>query len=162
VLETRDVLAVLDNRPDAPRDLLDKSVMLAGRLLEVDPAVQGGRGEERARELVASGAARAKLDQIIAMQGPSPIRAELGELTHVVTAQRSGHVAAIDCLRIAAVARLAGAPTDPGAGLLLLRDVGDAVRPGDPLYRIHGVEPSEFRFAVEAAEEASGFALETS
>ena len=162
VLETRDVLAVLDNRADAPRDLLDKSVRLAGRLLEVDPAVLGGRGEDRARALVASGAARAKLDEIIALQGPSPIRADLGALTHVVTARSAGHVAAIDGLRIAAVARLAGAPTDAGAGLLLMRDVGDAVRPGDPLYRIHGVEPSEFRFAVEAAEEASGFALETS
>ena len=33
------------------------------------------------------------------------------------------------------------------------------VRRGDPLYRIHGMEPSEFRFAVEAADEASGLEL---
>ena len=49
VLETHDVLKVLGNDPDAPRDLLDKSVALAGRLLEIDPEVRGGRGEERAR-----------------------------------------------------------------------------------------------------------------
>jgi thymidine phosphorylase len=162
VLETRDVMAVLDGRADAPRDLLDKSVKLAGRLLEIDPEVRGGRGEERARELVASGAARRKLDQIIEAQGPSPISAELGALTHEVTAKRSGRIAAIDCLRIATVARLAGAPTDPGAGLLLMKSVGEEVRAGDPLYRIHGMERSEFGFAVEAAEEASGFALATS
>lgn len=159
VLETKDVLAVLDNRPDAPRDLLDRAVQLAGRLLEVDPAVLGGRGEDRARELVASGAARAKLDQIIQAQGPSPISAELGDLTYEVTARRDGQVQAIDCVRIAAIARLAGAPTDPGAGLLMMKRVGDPVRRGDPLYRIHGMEPSEFRFAVEAADEASGLEL---
>ncbi|MFI4933580.1 MAG: thymidine phosphorylase family protein [Caulobacterales bacterium] len=157
VLEARDVLAVLERRPEAPRDLLDKSVMLAGRLLETDPQVQGGRGEARARELVQSGAARRKLDEIIHAQGTSPISSELGSLGHEVTAVRPGRVAAIDCLRIAAVARLAGAPTDPGAGLLLLKSVGETVRAGDPLYRIHGQEPSEFRFAVEAATDDSGF-----
>jgi hypothetical protein len=72
VLETRDVLAVLDSRADAPRDLLDKSVMLAGKLLEIDLRVAGGRDEDRARELIASGDARRKLDQIIEAQGPSP------------------------------------------------------------------------------------------
>ena len=162
VLETQDVLAVLDGREDAPRDLLDKSVWLAGRLLEVDPDVHGGRGEDRARELVASGAARAKLDQIIEAQGSSPISARLGDLTHEVTAKRAGVVGAIDCLRIAAVARLAGAPTDPGAGLKMLTRIGEPVRAGDPLYRIHGMEPSEFGFAVDAAEEASGVVLATS
>lgn len=162
VLESHDVLAVLDNDPTAPRDLLDKSVKLAGRLLEMDPEVQGGRGEDRARDLIASGAARRKLDQIIQAQGPSPISSTVGGLIHEVTAPRPGRVASIDCLRIATVARLAGAPTDPGAGLLLLKDVGDDVRAGDPLYRIHGEEPSEFGFAVEAALESSGFVLAAS
>ena len=116
----------------------------------------------RARDLIASGAARRKLDQIIQAQGPSPISSTVGGLIHEVTAPRPGRVASIDCLRIATVARLAGAPTDPGAGLLLLKDVGDDVRAGDPLYRIHGEEPSEFGFAVEAALESSGFVLAAS
>ncbi len=159
LLETRDVLAVLERQPDAPRDLADKAAMLAGRLLETDPDVAGGRGADLARELIASGAARRKLDEIIDAQGPSPIRAELGGLTHEVLASRPGRIAAIDCLRIARVARLAGAPTDTGAGLQLLKSVGDDVRAGDPIYRIHGEEPSEFGFAVEAAQAESGFAV---
>ena len=160
VLETRDVLAVLERRAEAPRDLEAKAVTLAGRLLEMDPEVQGGRGEDRARELIASGAARRKLDEIIAAQGPSPIVATLGALTYDVTAPRAGRIGSIDCLRISTVARLAGAPTDAGAGLQLLRDVGDTVRAGDPLYRIHGDEPSEFGFAVEAAGDDNGFRLD--
>jgi len=160
LLETQDVLSILERRPDAPRDLEDKALSLAGRLLEIDPKVQGGRGEARARELLESGAARRKLDEIMEAQGPSPISAKLGSLEHEVTAAHGGRIEAVDCLRIATVARLAGAPTDAGAGLILLRKAGDTVRVGDPLYRIHGEEPSEFGFAVEAAEEDSGFKLD--
>jgi thymidine phosphorylase len=160
LLETEEVLAVLERRPDRAQDLEAKSIQLAGRLLEIDPGVPGGRGEARASELLASGAARRKLDEIIAAQGPSPIRAEPGALTHEVTAPRAGRVAAIDCLRIATVARLAGAPTDAGAGLKLLRGVGEMVRAGDPLYRIYADGRSDFSFAVDAAGEDSGVALE--
>ncbi|HWF77636.1 MAG TPA: thymidine phosphorylase family protein [Caulobacteraceae bacterium] len=159
LLEARDVLAVLEGKPDAPRDLADKAALLAGRLLEIDPEVRGGRGQARARELIASGAARRKLDEMIEAQGPSPLNARLGTLAHEVTAPCAGRVVAINCERVAAVARLAGAPTDPGAGLELLKTVGDDVRAGDPLYRIHGDEPSEFGFAVEAAADKSGFVL---
>jgi thymidine phosphorylase len=161
LLEADDVLAVLERRTEAPSDLREKSIRLAGRLLETDPAVPGGAGEARARELIATGAARRKLDDIIDAQGASPLRARLGALTHEITAPRAGRVSAIDCLRIATIARLAGAPTDAGAGLKLLKDIGEEVRPGEPLYRIYGEEPSEFGFAVEAAHMQSGMVLES-
>jgi thymidine phosphorylase len=156
VLEARDVMAVLENRPDAPVDLREKSIRLAGQVLEFDPALRGGAGEKRARELLESGAAAAKMDQIRKAQGPSPIANALGDLVHEVRAEASGHVAAIDCLRIAHVARLAGAPTDPGAGIEILRRTGDAVAAGQPIYRIYGSERSDFGFAVEASGENSG------
>lgn len=157
VLEARDVMAVLDRRSDAPADLRDKAIRLAGVLLEQDPELTGGQGERRARDLLDSGAARRKMAEIIEAQGPSPVRAEVGDLVHEVVAPVSGVVSAIDCLRIASVARLAGAPTDPGAGLDLLCKTGGSVRAGDPIYRIHASEPSDFAFAVEAAMEDPGF-----
>jgi thymidine phosphorylase len=159
VLETRDVLAVLEGHPDAPSDLRDKSVRLAGRLLESDPAVLGGQGEVRALELLASGAARRKMEEIREAQGPSPLAAEIGPLTHEVAAARGGRVTAVDCLRIATIARLAGAPNDAGAGVDLLHTVGDDVRAGDPLYRIHGLDAAEFGRAVEAAGQDGGFVV---
>jgi thymidine phosphorylase len=159
VLEARDVLDVLANREDAPADLRQKAIALAGRVLETDPALAGGRGEARARELLASGAAARKMDAIVAAQGTSPIREGLGDLVHEVCAPKAGTLVAIDCLRVAAIARLAGAPTDPGAGLDLLRKAGDVVRAGEPLYRIHGSEPSDFRFAVESASEDAGMRI---
>lgn len=156
VLEAQDVSAVLENRPDAPSDLREKAVRLAGRVLEFDPALHGGAGERRARDLLESGAAHAKMQQICEAQGPAPVQAVCGSLVHEVRAATAGRVAAIDCLRIASVARLAGAPTDPGAGLELLRKTGQAVSAGEPLYRIYASEPADFGFAVEAADEDSG------
>ncbi|MGA0604053.1 thymidine phosphorylase family protein [Caulobacter sp. KR2-114] len=156
-LEARDVLAVLRGQADAPADLRDKALMLAGAILEADPALPGGAGLARATELLRSGAALAKLEAIIEAQGPSPASGALGELTHEVRAVRSGAIDTIDCLRIAAIARLSGAPTDPGAGVDLCVKRGDTVRRGDPLYRIHASEPSDFGFAVEAAGVDDGF-----
>ncbi|MGZ6049475.1 MAG: thymidine phosphorylase family protein [Phenylobacterium sp.] len=159
VLEARDVRAVLERRPKAPADLEAKALYLAGRILEMDPALRGGAGQARARELLESGAAARKMDEICAAQGPSPVAGGLCDLTAEIAAPAAGHVAAIDCHRIATLARLAGAPTDPGAGLELLKRVGDPVRAGEPLYRLYGAEPSDFGFAVAAADVDSGVSL---
>lgn len=156
VLEARDVLAILEGRPEAPADLREKAVMLAGRVLENDPDLRGGAGQARAAELLASGAARAKLAEICEAQGPSPVDGRLGERVTEVAAPSAGRIAAIDCLQIARIARLAGAPTDPGAGVELLRKTGETVRAGEPLYRIYGSEPSDFGFAADAAAAESG------
>jgi thymidine phosphorylase len=159
VLEARDVSQVLANDRFAPQDLREKAIRLAGRVLETDPNLAGGKGEARARELLDSGAARAKMEAIMATQGPSPLQQGLGGLQHEVCAARSGSVSSVDCLRIANVARLAGAPTDPGAGVDLLKRVGDTVRAGEPLYRIYGSDSSDFAFAVEAAASSDGFGI---
>jgi len=159
VLEARDVRAVLERSPEAPCDLTEKAVAFAGRILEFDPALAGGKGVARARELLESGAAARKMDQIIDAQGPSPCAVGPGHLTHEVCARSDGRIEAIDCDRIRRIARLAGAPTDPGAGIDLLKRKDDSVRVGEPLYRIHGVDPADFGFAREAADQDAGFRL---
>jgi thymidine phosphorylase len=159
VLEARDAMAVLDNLPTAPADLREKSIRLSARVLDADPALRGGKAEARALELLESGAARRKMQEIIEAQGASPLQAELGGLSYEVRAPQTGLVQAVDCQRVAFLARLAGAPTDAGAGIDLLSTVGQPVKKGDPLYRIHAVDPADFGFAVEAAETASGFGI---
>ncbi|MCA1941816.1 MAG: thymidine phosphorylase, partial [Caenispirillum bisanense] len=119
----------------------------------------GGAGEARARELLESGAALARMEAIMAAQGPAPAVVEPGSLVKEVTAAADGTVAAIDCARINGIARLAGCPFDKGAGLDLFRKPGDAVRKGEPLYRIHACRPADFAFATAAAEEADGYVI---
>jgi len=159
VLEARDVLAVLDNDPTAPVDLRDKALLLAGQILEFDPQVRGGTGHHLAREILESGRAAAKLRAIIEAQGANPDPPPLGSLRHEIPAPVDGVITAIDNFQIARIARLAGAPMDPGAGVELQRKLGDAVRQGETLYAIYARFPADYRFARALAGQDSGYAI---
>ena len=160
VLEAQDVMAVLTNDPHAPRDLREKSLRLAAHLLECDPGLRGGAGYARARELLESGAAFHQMQKIIEAQGPTTCRSELGTLTADIHALRDGVVSSIDCLRLNRLARTAGAPLDKGAGVKLYKKIGDRVDQGEPLYRIHAFEQSEFDLALAMAKADAGYALD--
>ncbi|PZA13145.1 thymidine phosphorylase [Rhodopseudomonas palustris] len=159
VLEARDVMAVLGNEPGAPADLREKSLRLAAHLLEYDPKLRGGAGYARAKELLDSGAALKKMQQIIDAQGPSPCPAELGSHAADVLATADGVVNGIDCLRINRLARSAGAPVAKGAGIDLFKKIGDRVEKGEPLYRVYASDRAEFDLALAAARAESGFAI---
>ena len=68
-LEARDVLAVLQNAPDAPADLRARAVALAGALLELAGAAADGAGATLAAEALADGRAWAKFQRICEAQG---------------------------------------------------------------------------------------------
>jgi thymidine phosphorylase len=159
VLEAGDVMAVLTNEADAPADLREKSLRLAAHLLEYDPQLRGGAGYARARELLDSGAALKKMEEIIDAQGPSTCRNDIGKLTFDVLATGDGAVSEIDCLQLNRLARTAGAPIDKGAGIRLFCKIGDRVEKGQPLYRIHAYDQSELDLAGSAATRDSGYLI---
>ena len=159
VLEARDVMSVLRNEADAPEDLRDHAVMLAGHVLDFDPALEGGRGYARALELLASGRALATMERLIDAQGRNPVKPALGKLQHEVKAHASGTVLSIDCERIARIARHAGAPIDQGAGIDLLYKAGAQVRKGAALYRIYANSDAGMGFACECSAESSGYEI---
>ncbi len=159
-LEARDVMAVLNNAPDAPADLRARSLLLAGHVLDFDPGLRGGAGRARAQELLDSGEALAAMDRIIDAQGRASKTIRPGELTAEIIAPRAGHVTAMDCFRIARIARLAGAPMDKGAGLDLFKKIGDPVEKGEALYRIHSCFMSDFDFAKAMAAEEAGISID--
>jgi thymidine phosphorylase len=164
VLEARDVMRVLQNDPRAPDDLRQKALRLAGRLIECDPDVRGGDGYAIARDILDSGRALARMNAIIAAQGSKGFdhnHPALGELTLDVVAPAAGVVAGIDNYQIARVARLAGAPKVPSAGVDLLRKLGDTVEAGDLLYRVHAMYPADLEFARQACARDSGYRLGT-
>ena len=162
VLEARDVMLVLENDPEAPADLREKSLQLAGRLIECSPNVRGGEGYRIARDILDSGRALAKMQAIIAAQGAKGFdhhHPALGALTLEVKASAAGTVVAIDNLQLARIARLAGAPKVPAAGVDLFKRLGDAVAEGDVLYRIHACYPADLAFAREACERESAYRI---
>lgn len=159
VLEARDVMQVLKINPEAPSDLREKALQLAGRILEFDPDVRGGQGYVVARDILDSGRALAKMESIINAQGRNTELLSVGHLQHAVIAPRDGRITAIDNLQLARIARLAGAPMDKGAGIDLHKKLDDAVAGGEPLYTIYAEFQSDFRFAIDAAREQSGFTV---
>ena len=145
-LEARDVLAVLRRDQEAPADLRERSLTLAGAVLEMGGRAARGAGRRLASETLASGAALRKLEAICAAQGgmrePAP-----APLTHVVTATRRGTVAAFDLRRLARVAKLAGAPRAPAAGVDVHARRGDVLDRGDPLLTLHAHSAGQLDYA---------------
>lgn len=160
VLEVRDVMQVLDNDPDAPADLRQKALHLAGRILEFDPDVRGGYGYAIARDILESGRALTKMNAIIEAQGRQLQHATPGPLQFEINAERDGVVAAIDNFQLARIARLAGAPMGKGAGVDLLKKLGDAVSAGEPLYRVHAEVRADIEFAHRLSQRDSGYGIE--
>ena len=150
-LEALDVLSVLHGEPGAPSTLREKSLYLAARLLEMVGAAGPTGGYRAAQTALDSGAAAAKFDEILDAQGrrsPSPRARHVEE----IASPTDGRIRAIDCWAIAKVAKLAGAPAQPAAGVWMLREVGDVVSVGEPLFEIHAQTQSQLEFARELVE----------
>jgi putative thymidine phosphorylase len=155
LLEARDVLAILQNHPQAPLDLKKKSLMMAGILLEM-----AGRkhGYKLAKEILENGKAFKKMKEIIKAQGRQKIT-ELGSFNHSVKTGKIGKVKEIDNKIIAKIARMAGAPHDKGSGLFLNKKVGSTVKKGELLYTIHAENEFKLGLAVEFMKKNNGFLI---
>lgn len=149
-LEARDVLKVLRNDEDAPADLRERAIALAGALLELAPGGIAGTGMARARAALGSGQALAKFLAICEAQGGfrEPTRAPF---TADVVATKGGRITAIDNRLLARVAKLAGAPVSPAAGLEMALRNGDLVERGQPLFTVHAQSRGELAYALEHA-----------
>ncbi|MBL1264080.1 thymidine phosphorylase family protein [Candidatus Methylomicrobium oryzae] len=158
-LEARDVMLVLQNDPEAPADLRQKALQLAGRIIEFDPDVRGGQGYAIARDILESGRACAKMNAIIQAQGSKPVDFSPGSQCHEVVAKSDGIVTEIDNLQMAKIARMAGAPMMKRAGVDLLKKLGSPVKKGEVLYRIYAEFPADFKFAQNLAMQNDGYTL---
>ena len=145
-LEAHDVLAVLQNRPDAPADLAAHALTLAGDILEMGGKAAPGAGLQLARQVLADGRAWRKFQAICAAQGgmrEPPVAKHL----HVFSAATSGVVQGMDSRRLARIAKLAGAPGTAAAGLYLHVKLGQPVAAGEPLFTLHAGSPGELAYA---------------
>lgn len=144
-LEALDVLAVLRREATAPLDLREKALYLASRILEMTGVASPNSGYRLAQQVLDSGAAEHTFTRIIVAQGERPFPPEALYRT-VAPAPADGRIREIDCWEIARVAKRAGAPANPSAGVRLLRTVGDVVSKGEPLFEIHAQSETQLEF----------------
>ena len=154
-LEARDIVAVLRGDNNAPADLRDAALDLAGYILEFDSKIAAGTGRQLASQLLQNGSAWKKFQAIcIAQGGMHEIPTALH--THPIVAPHSGYINSIDNRKIARVAKLAGAPLEKTAGVDVMVKTGDMVQKGQPLYFIHASAPGELDYALSYALENEG------
>jgi len=152
-LEALDVLAVLNGASEAPSDLREKSLFLAGRILERTGSVPDASGYRIAQEILDSGRASQALEAIIEAQGRVDLPAAAA-FRAVVESKSDGRIQSVDCLGVNRIAKLAGSPAHPAAGLECLRRVGDVVHRNEPLFEIHAQSQSQLDMATEYATAA--------
>lgn len=152
-LEAFDVLAVLQNAPDAPDDLRRRATMLAGAALEIGGKAGTGEGVNLALSTLADGRAWKKFQAICEAQGGlrSPPKAAH---THPLAAPRAGRVVHIDNRKLSRLAKLAGAPDAKAAGIHMEVRLGDEIGRGQPLVHIHAETPGELAYALDYAAQA--------
>ena len=150
-LEARDVLAVLQNEASAPADLRERSIMLAGRILEMAQRAPVNTGAALAQAALADGRAWRKFQAIAEAQGGLRVP-PVAPAHHVMMSMKSGLVVSIDNRRLSRVAKLAGAPQSAAAGVDLHTRLGMRVERGEPLYTIHAQSRGELQYALEYAQ----------
>lgn len=153
-LEAREVLMILENNPPST-SIVEKSLEIAGLLLELGGLAWKGQGKDLARNTLRSGKAREKFLEIINAQGSKNIEKSedvpVGKYTYDILAPTEGYVGEIHNSLFVKIARIAGAPKDKGAGIYLHKKKGDKVDENEPLFTIYSNSKHKLEMAVEFA-----------
>ena len=162
-LEVREALSLLENK-GGPNSLKEKSLSLAGILLEMGGVASRGDGYQAAESILSSGKALEKLKEIIEAQGGNPqIKSEdivTGENCEDILAPAGGYVVAFYNKRLVELARIAGAPADKKAGVTIHKKMGEIVKKGEPLITICSSSDWELEAAVKDAKKQMPIVVE--
>ncbi len=147
-LEAMDVLSVLRNEPGAPLDLKERSLHIAGALLELSDLFKSGEGYLGATKILESGKAMEKFEAICRAQGRFT-EPTYGPYSRDITAKKTGKVISIDNRRLARLAKLAGAPRNPTAGIQFMAPLDTKVEAGQTLFTLYAESPGELEYALD-------------
>jgi thymidine phosphorylase len=154
-LEMMDVLSVLRCEEDAPADLRERSLRLAAAVISIGRNFDAVEAYKVARRMLESGVAYSKFERICLAQGgfrqPSVAR-----LQRTIAAKTTGRVRSLDNRAIAQLAKLAGAPDVPSAGLRLHVRLGDEVQRGQPLITLYAETEAELDYPLAYAGARGG------
>ena len=161
-LEMAEAIAIL--RGEGPQDVSDLCYHEASELLVMTGSVPSlSEAEKRVEQAIHSGAAVAKLAEVIAAQEGDARQIEQPELLPaapvrvMVGAPHSGYISAIEAeqvglasMRLGAGRFKKGEPVDHRTGFILQAKIGDYRKAGEPLVEIHARSQSE----VDAVRES--------
>lgn len=147
-LEAMDVLSVLRNEENAPQDLRNKSVLIAGEIIDLANNSNQKNGMELAEKILSSGEAYEKFMAICKAQGGVK-EPQFAPYKKDIRAEKTGIITEIDNRRLSKTAKLAGAPLDARAGVLLQTPLQAKVNKGEILFTVYSETEGELKYAME-------------
>ena len=150
-LEAREALEVLQG--SKVPDLIDKVVNICGLIF----GMAGMGGKNVALDILKNGKAEKKMKEIIYRQGGhSEVQIEdikIGDYKLEIQAVNSGNVLWLDNNIIVTIARLAGAPKDKGAGIIIHKKIGQKVKKDDKLLTIYSEKKNKIHIVEKMLTE---------
>ena len=147
-LELIDVIEVLDPNKQGPKDLEQKSLLLAGELLELTKKAKKGQGIKMAQEILSSGKAFEKFKQIIKAQGGEIKELKPAKFRKDILAKKTLKIIEIDNKKINSLARITGCPADKFAGLYIHHNTGEKLKKGDKILTLYSESKSRLKEAI--------------
>jgi AMP phosphorylase len=158
-LEAKEALETLMNRKN-PEDLLDKVCDLAGNLFRFKGIKNP---EKKAIQIIKSGKAEKKFREIIEAQGGNgkvkPEEIAIGDKVIKIDSAKSGVVLWLNNSDIVRLARIAGAPKDKGAGIVIHKKINEKVKRGETLFEIYAEKTYKLNRALKEAENMNIFGI---
>lgn len=148
VEEARDLIKVLQVAPDAPADLRQRAILLAGHLLDLAEGCGLKPGIIKAEKLLDSGAAWKQFERIVVAQGGFKPLTD-AKYHSPQFAGKTGIIRAIDNRKLARLAKLAGAPFTPSSGLRLHANINDYVDKKTRLFCLLSETSGERDYALD-------------
>ena len=150
LLEAKEVLKVLEQTPDRPMDLEQRSLALASELIDLcleddsekkDKVLKEyGTPDKYVLSLLKSKLAHKKMQEIIHAQGGNPAvtshNLHTGEKKHEEYAIRKETIQHINSKNISIIAKILGCPNDKKAGIYLSKKIGEKTEKGDTLFTL--------------------------
>lgn len=161
VMQVREVLRILQQHPQRPRDLEAKVIYLASKIIESVGMAKGKKALELAKNQLESGKAWEKMQAIISAQNGNPdITSEtlvLGQHTYDVIATHDGVLKSMNLHDINAVCRKLGCPIVNEAGMYLHKKTGDAIKNGEVIATLYALDDMKLKFGIERMQEKDPF-----
>ncbi|HIH09771.1 MAG TPA: AMP phosphorylase [Candidatus Diapherotrites archaeon] len=151
-LEAKYALEILEGR--FFDNLARKSVEISGALLELTGDVPKGQGYAVSLDILQSGKALQKMKEIISEQGARALSSQdikTAPYKKEVLSVQNGEISTINVGYLNHIARLAGAPANQKAGVMLDAEQGASVTKGTVLFEIYAENEAKLDAAYEFA-----------
>ncbi len=155
VLEMLDVLSVLKNSQELPKDLKEKSIFLSAELMQLCGIKNA---KIKAREILESGKAYEKFKEIINAQNKSKDfdkkvkKLSLAKIKKIIRSKSNGRITQIDNNKINSLCRILGTPETISSGVYLHKHVGK-VKKSEPIITLYTESKSKMKDALKFIKE---------